>query len=917
MRKGRFAGLSDPTEHVRGLSFFDVFLFDLRATSRQGAERIAIERIRSISNIGPYLFTSHFICALVLAVYALRSAHVVHPAGVLFPLAAVTALAGCAAAFLTRKRTRDMQPHRVVRAWALLTFAIGALWCVAIELGLPSDPAMIPAVVYASLLGAFCLTVVAFTAIPSLLLVACLAATLAFVLISPDRGVLALIVCFGGCLVGASIFGARGALIAAARQLSNEYASRKATRFIAEFEQSGRGWFWETGADGELTYVSNHLADDLSATPDTLAGVHFTDLLAEDADEDEDGLTRTLGFRLSARLSFTDVTVKAKAADGVWWSLSGTPQFDDHGRFLGFSGIGSDLTEKRRADAEINKLACYDALTGLPNRTSLRVTLDEALKAITKQKKGCALFLIDLDRFKNVNDTLGHPVGDALLKQVAQRLTAVIGTDGQVGRLGGDEFKAVFPAMDSECWLSALAQRLIEETSKPYLIDGQNILIGASVGIAIARTEYQCADALIRDADLALYAAKGDGRGTYKVFAPDMHSEAQERQILESDLRDAISHGQLRVVYQPIVNAITEQVVGFEALSRWLHPTRGPIPADLFIAIAEECGLITSIGEWVLRTACEEAAHWPNQVRIAVNISPIQFSNPGFVPVVLNVLASSGLEAERLELEITEGVFLSAGAGVDETFRMLKAAGVRLALDDFGTGYSSLGYLKRATLDKIKIDQSFVRGAAATGSTSQAILRSIISLAQSLKMDTTAEGVETHDDLRLIRDLGCSQVQGYIFGKPMEAEDARTLASSVESVAAQGFENARPPRYGLIRKASLQWNGMSFPVRVRNISAGGALLESERGLPPGAQVQLDLLNCGAFGAEVRWSDDTRIGIRFDRPFNIASLAPSQVRPGKTHMLQASYLATAQDPDSPWAARTERLTHTDLKGASSN
>ena len=423
---------------------------------------------------------------------------------------------------------------------------------------------------------------------------------------------------------------------------------------------------------------------------------------------------------------------------------------------------------------------------------------------------------------------------------------------------------------------------------------------------------YQCADALIRDADLALYSAKDDGRGTFKIFSPEMHSDAQERQTLEHDLRGAIQRGEFKLLYQPIVNTITEEVVGFEALIRWIHPSRPPIATDMFIALAEECGLITGIGEWVLRTACEEAARWPAEVRIAVNISPIQFANPNLVTVVMNALSTTGLDPGRLELEITEGVFLSDEEGVDETFRRLKAAGVRIALDDFGTGYSSLGYLKRAPLNKIKIDQSFVRGAAATGSTSEAILRSIISLAQSLNMDTTAEGVETHDDLRLIRELGCSQIQGYIFGRPMEVEEARALACSVQTVAATGYENTRPPRHSLIRKAAMQWNGLTFPVRVRNISVGGALVESSRDLKPDAVVQLDLPGYGSLGATVRWCEGDRMGIKFDRPFNVRDLGPGPAQRPKHFGLQPSYLATEQMADSPWASRSERLSPDDFK-----
>ena len=908
MRKSRFAAISEPTARVRDLGYFDIFLFDLRPARQPDDERIAHERIRGLTNTGPYLLASHLICAIVLTIHAFR-VRGDNPLAVVLPLAGIVVLAALST-LLNRRRTKQMRPHRVVRLWGAFTIAIGALWAVVIGFGLPSPGDAVPPIIAASLLGAFCLTVAAFISVPSLLLISYAAAVGSVLLFSRDPQILGLLVAFGGCLLGASIFGARGALIAAGRQLANEYQAKKAARFVAEFEQSGRGWFWETDAGGALTYVSTQLADDLKRNAADLIGTQFVDLLGVDAGSQAADSECTLGFYLSARVAFADATVKAKGHDDIWWSLSGTAHFDDYGRFLGFSGIGTDLTEQRLAEAEINRLARYDALTALPNRTLMRATLEDALQAIEKQKKGCALFLIDLDRFKNVNDTLGHPVGDALLKQVAGRLLSVMGKDGQVGRLGGDEFQAIFPAIDSEQYLGTMATRLIEHVSQPYQIDGNTISIGASVGVAIARSQYQCADALIRDADLALYAAKDDGRGTFKLFSPDMHSDAQERQVLEEDLRGAIHRGELRLVYQPVVNTVTEEVVAFEALVRWVRSNGQAIPTEQFISLAEECGLIIGLGEWVLRTACMEAAQWPAQVRIAVNISPIQFASPHLVATVMSALAASELDPGRLELEITEGVFLSTESSVDETFRRLKAAGVRFALDDFGTGYSSLGYLKRAPLNKIKIDQSFVRGAAATGSTSEAILRSIISLAQSLKMDTTAEGVETHDDLNLIRELGCSQVQGYIFGKPMETAEARTLACSVEAVAAKGYENARAPRYSLIRTANAQWNGMTFPVRIRNIAAGGALLESSRDLPDGSQIQLDIPGCSIMGGDVRWSRDGKVGIRFERPFNLRDLGPVQRAPANDGAHR-----TIEPTPPPQISQQARLTPADLSRSS--
>jgi EAL domain-containing protein (putative c-di-GMP-specific phosphodiesterase class I) len=380
---------------------------------------------------------------------------------------------------------------------------------------------------------------------------------------------------------------------------------------------------------------------------------------------------------------------------------------------------------------------------------------------------------------------------------------------------------------------------------------------------------------LIRNADLALYSAKAAGRGTFCFFAPEMHSEAQDRQILENDLRKAIGRGELQLVYQPVVNAQSEELSGFEALVRWHHASRGVISPSLFIPLAEESGLIPQIGEWVLRTACLEAAKWPEQIRIAVNLSPLQFVDPNLPTIVMSALANSQIQPRQLELEITEGVFLVESESTDDMFARLKSLGVRLALDDFGTGYSSLGYLKKAPFDKIKIDQSFVRGAAKSGSRNAAIIRAIVTLAESLGMDTTAEGAETHDELTLIRELGCSHIQGYIFGRPMSPEDAGALAAQNRTVTADGFQFNRPPRQGLLKVATLQWNGMNMTVRVRNISTGGALIEGDRCLPPDSSVQLDLPGCGALGAAVRWTEGRRMGVQFETEFDLRRLAPGK------------------------------------------
>jgi EAL domain-containing protein (putative c-di-GMP-specific phosphodiesterase class I) len=367
-----------------------------------------------------------------------------------------------------------------------------------------------------------------------------------------------------------------------------------------------------------------------------------------------------------------------------------------------------------------------------------------------------------------------------------------------------------------------------------------------------------------------------------------MHSDLSDRQVLENDLRQAIERGELWVAYQPVIRCAGEEICGFEALVRWAHPVRGAISPDKFIPLAEESGLITEIGQWVLRTALLEATHWPEQLRVAVNLSPIQFNDPATVDMIAELLKETGLRSERLELEITEGVFLAEGDGTDETFARLKGLGVRLALDDFGTGYSSLGYLKKAPFDKIKIDQSFVRGAATTTNRNSAIIRAIVTLADTLGMDTTAEGVETHDDLHLIRELGVSQVQGYIFGRPAPAEEARLLANTV-TVEADGYQCIREPRQRLMRRAIAEIDGQVTEIRLRNISAMGALVECLRPVSPGTKITIDIVGVGPVLGSVRWSQSGKFGVQFDDGFDLSRLAPKKDVQSKVTMLRPWYI----------------------------
>ncbi|MEY2926933.1 MAG: hypothetical protein RL367_1410 [Pseudomonadota bacterium] len=653
----------------------------------------------------------------------------------------------------------------------------------------------------------------------------------------------------------------------------------RARRLLGDHEASGRGWFWETDSTGCIAYVSPSVAKQLGTAADTLIGIPLTAILVDTSKLDNQ-YGRTLTFHLSTRSSFSDLAVQAATSDDEerWWSISGTPIITDFGRFDGFRGSGTDLTEMRKSQFELSRLAQFDQLTGLFNRVQMKTTMDQALAAPHGRGKSCSLFMLDLDRFKSVNDTLGHPVGDALLRQVAKRLELAVGDKGRVGRLGGDEFQVILPELEDRNSLGTLATQIIGSLSHVYIIEGKRVTIGASIGIAIAPYDGQGSEALVRNADLALYAAKGDGRGTHRFYAASMHENADARRLLENDLRDALKENELSLAYQPVVSAQTERITGFEALLRWNHPTRGKVSPSEFIPVAEEAGLIATIGEWALRTACDEAAQWPSNARVAVNVSPIQFANPSFPAIVANALAQSQLSADRLELEITESVFLNDNDSVDKMFASLKKLGVRLALDDFGTGYSSLGYLKRAPFDKIKIDQSFVRGAAVADSRNSAIISAIVSMSEALEMETTAEGAETHDELDLIRSLGCSHVQGYIYGHPMPASQiARLLLSNGGHAIAKGHKTSRKRRATVLRSVIVAQNGERQDGRIRNISDAGALIEGVTHIQEKNWVYIDIINYGIVQANVHWAIDDRMGVEFVTPidfarFNAASLA---------------------------------------------
>ncbi len=431
------------------------------------------------------------------------------------------------------------------------------------------------------------------------------------------------------------------------------------------------------------------------------------------------------------------------------------------------------------------ELAVLDSLTGLATRASLHKRLGELLAAQQPAGEPVAVISLDLDKFKMVNDTLGHPVGDALLVKVAERLRGAARSGDLVARLGGDEFAILQVGAPQPQGAETLAARLVDLVSRTYIAAGHMLSIGVSIGIAVAPDDGNDVACLLKHADLALYRAKADGRGMFRFFQNSMDVEMQSRRLLEMDLRRALALREFELFYQPQIDLDSDVLIGFEALLRWRSPTRGLVSPAVFIPLAEEIGLITRIGEWVLQTACREAASWPSPVSIGVNISPMQFRTGKLVSAVTSALAASGLDPGRLDLEVTEGSLLENTEAVLLILNDLKALGVRLSMDDFGTGYSSLSYLQKFPFDKIKIDQSFVRGADKSPDSS-AIVRAVAALGKTLGMTTIAEGVETQEQLDRVRAGGCSEVQGYLTGRPLPATEAASLMKSSSSLTTSG-----------------------------------------------------------------------------------------------------------------------------------
>ncbi|EAQ30405.1 sensory box/GGDEF family protein [Erythrobacter sp. NAP1] len=643
--------------------------------------------------------------------------------------------------------------------------------------------------------------------------------------------------------------------------------SRRAD-LLAGLEKADLGWFWETDASGQLTYLSPKACKSLGLEAEELLGKELTEFMATDNSGATGSTSRPLKFRLKSRSPISRLNVEITAANKeVWWEISAGPRLDAQGEFRGLHGTARDVTKALAEAREAEHAAQFDSLTGLANRARMTHMLDSTLTAFKQSKRSVAIMLMDLDRFKKVNDTLGHPAGDELLVQVAERLGRIYEQrGGEIGRLGGDEFQVIIPDMDDRGELADLANKMVQMVSQPYTIAGTRAIIGCSIGIAVAPYDGIDASELIKSADLALYSAKDAGRGQFKFYSAELSAEADFRQRIEDDLRDAIANDELAVHYQPIVDARTHKVSCLEALLRWEHPHRGFVSPTDFIPVAEEQGMIGEIGEWVLRKVCDDLAHCPPEIRAAVNVSAIQFQGENFVGMVKEVIQDTGIKPSRIELEITESVFVGDLEETIAQFKKLKRIGIRLSLDDFGTGYSSLSYLQNAPFDKLKIDQSFVRGCASEDANNGILVAAIVSMASAMGMETVAEGVEAKDEYNMVVQHGAGLLQGYLFSGALTFEQLMERFDTGEiEFKPRGPEKYRAERHTEFRKIGLVHGDARYNVILRNISKTGAMIDGLLDVPVDTDVVLDLGGGQLAVATVKRSDGSIQGVEFETP----------------------------------------------------
>ncbi|WP_296716222.1 EAL domain-containing protein [Erythrobacter sp.] len=632
---------------------------------------------------------------------------------------------------------------------------------------------------------------------------------------------------------------------------------------LDELERSGLGWFWASDAAGKLTYISAKIAERLDVSLDTLLGQPLTAIFTA---AEREGRSKSLPLMMGAHKAFSGMAVRAaRRPDGPVLRLAGQPIFSDGDRFLGFRGTGADITNEFFREEETARLVRVDSLTGLSNRHRMAHHIETTLTAFKAAKRNCAVMMLDLDRFKHVNDTLGHAAGDQLLKQVAERLTRAIDRECEIGRLGGDEFQVMLPDIDDRGVLGELAAKIIAMLRQPYSLDEGRCVIGASVGVAIAPHDGVTCDEIVRAADLALYAAKNGGRGQYRFFSGELENETIFRRRLEQHLGEALQEEQLFLQFEPIVDAASQAVQGLEAHVCWDHAERGIIDHEEFAQIVEGSSLLGEVGMWAIGEACRSAAQWPENLRIAVNVPVPLFLSETFVEDVSAALDATGIAAGRLELEISEAVFFGDTTIVDRTLASLFKLGVRMTLDEFGSGYSSLAYLRRAPFDAIKIDQKLVAESERHDSRELGLVRAIVALAGALGMDTIANGIESPALLAMLNESGVRYLQGPIFSEPVDQDMvADEIAGGTWKITPDSNRTRRAKRRTVFRKIQVFHDDYAYEVTLRNLSRTGAFIQGLADVPKGTQFVVDLGGGQLAVATVTRSSGDTQGLEFEQ-----------------------------------------------------
>jgi diguanylate cyclase (GGDEF)-like protein len=631
---------------------------------------------------------------------------------------------------------------------------------------------------------------------------------------------------------------------------------------LDELETSGLGWFWASDRNGNLTYLSPAIADRIDLPLDELIGQPLAGAFVS---ADSDGRTKSLALMLGARKAFSGFVVRAeRRPERAVLRLSGRPAYDGE-TFTGFRGTGADITDEFFREAETARLAKYDSLTGLSNRHRMKHLIETTLAAFQPAKRNCAVMMLDLDKFKHVNDTLGHAAGDELLKQVADRMRRALEVECEIGRLGGDEFQIMLPDQDDRGVLGEIALKLITMIKQPYTLEEGRCVIGCSAGIAVAPHDGVSFDDVVRSADLALYAAKNGGRGQYRFFSGELENEAIFRRRLEENLGEAVREEQLFLKYEPIVDAASGNVDALEAHICWMHEQRGEIEEEEFASILDGSQQVGEVGLWAIREACAEAAKWPDSVRVAVNVPVPLFVAEGFADAVSQALADTDLAPRRLELEMSEAVFFGDTQDVDRTLAQLFKLGARLTLDEFGSGYSSLAYLRRAPFDTIKIDEKLVAEAARHDGEELNLIRAIVALAGALEMDTIANGIETTELFERLRECGVGRMQGPIYSDPIGRDVVEEqLAGDSWKIAPSGDRVKRSKRRTVYRRINIIHDDHSYEVVLRNLSKTGALIQGLADVPKGTQFVVDLGGGQlAVATVIRSSGDTQ-GLEFEQ-----------------------------------------------------